>query len=213
MIDVIDQMFPNAECELVHDNPFELTIAVLLSAQCTDNTVNKVTHSLFQKYHTPEDYLAVDLEELQQDIRSIGLYRNKAKNIQKLSQSLLNQFDGEVPHTHAELESLAGVGRKTANVVMSVAFGEPALAVDTHVERVSKRLGICRWKDNVTEVERRLTSIIPKERWTKSHHQLIFFGRYHCLAKKPKCGVCPLFDDCREGQKRYRASLKAAGGE
>lgn len=213
MIDVIDQMFPNAECELVHDNPFELTIAVLLSAQCTDNTVNKVTHSLFQKYHTPEDYLAVDLEELQQDIRSIGLYRNKAKNIQKLSQSLLDQFNGEVPHTHAELESLAGVGHKTANVVMSVAFGEPALAVDTHVERVSKRLGICRWKDNVTEVERRLTSIIPKERWTKSHHQLIFFGRYHCLAKKPKCGVCPLFDDCREGQKRYRASLKAAGGE
>ncbi|MBA8771033.1 endonuclease III [Staphylococcus coagulans] len=213
MIDVIDQMFPNAECELVHDNPFELTIAVLLSAQCTDNTVNKVTHSLFQKYHTPEDYLAVDLEELQQDIRSIGLYRNKAKNIQKLSQSLLDQFNGEVPHTHAELESLAGVGRKTANVVMSVAFGEPALAVDTHVERVSKRLGICRWKDNVTEVERRLTSIIPKERWTKSHHQLIFFGRYHCLAKKPKCGVCPLFNDCREGQKRYRASLKAAGGE
>ncbi len=213
MIDVIDQMFPNAECELVHDNPFELTIAVLLSAQCTDNTVNKVTHSLFQKYHTPEDYLAVDLEELQQDIRSIGLYRNKAKNIQKLSQSLLDQFNGEVPHTHAELESLAGVGRKTVNVVMSVAFGEPALAVDTHVERVSKRLGICRWKDNVTEVERRLTSIIPKERWTKSHHQLIFFGRYHCLAKKPKCGVCPLFDDCREGQKRYRASLKAAGGE
>ncbi|WP_281200606.1 endonuclease III [Staphylococcus schleiferi] len=212
MIDVIDQMFPNAECELVHDNPFELTIAVLLSAQCTDNTVNKVTHSLFQKYHTPEDYLAVDLEELQQDIRSIGLYRNKAKNIQKLSRSLLDQFDGEVPHTLAELESLAGVGHKTANVVMSVAFGEPALAVDTHVERVSKRLGICRWKDNVTEVERRLTSIIPKERWTKSHHQLIFFGRYHCLAKKPKCGVCPLFDDCREGQKRYCASLKAAGG-
>lgn len=212
MIDVINQMFPNAECELVHDNPFELTIAVLLSAQCTDNTVNKVTHSLFQKYHTPEDYLAVDLEELQQDIRSIGLYRNKAKNIQKLSRSLLDQFDGEVPHTLAELESLAGVGHKTANVVMSVAFGEPALAVDTHVERVSKRLGICRWKDNVTEVERRLTSIIPKERWTKSHHQLIFFGRYHCLAKKPKCGVCPLFDDCREGQKRYRASLKAAGG-
>ncbi|ARJ51866.1 endonuclease III [Staphylococcus lutrae] len=208
MIDVIDQMFPDAECELVHKNPFELTIAVLLSAQCTDNTVNRVTKDLFQKYHTPEDYLAVDLEELQQDIRSIGLYRNKAKNIQKLSQSLLDQFNGTVPQTHAELESLAGVGRKTANVVMSVAFGEPALAVDTHVERVSKRLGICRWKDNVTEVERRLTSIIPKSRWTKSHHQLIFFGRYHCLAKKPKCGECPLFEDCREGQKRFRASTK-----
>ncbi|EGQ3725450.1 endonuclease III [Staphylococcus pseudintermedius] len=212
MIDVIDQMFPDAQCELVHENPFELTIAVLLSAQCTDNTVNRVTKDLFQKYHTPEDYLAADLEELQQDIRSIGLYRNKAKNIQKLSQSLLDQYDGIVPHTHEQLEGLAGVGRKTANVVMSVAFGEPALAVDTHVERVSKRLGICRWKDSVAEVERRLTSIIPRERWTKSHHQLIFFGRYHCLAKKPKCGVCPLFEDCREGQKRYRASLKKAAG-
>ncbi|UEX89161.1 endonuclease III [Staphylococcus ratti] len=212
MIDTIDEMFPDAECELKHNNPFELTIAVLLSAQCTDNTVNKVTQDLFKKYHTPEDYLNVELSELENDIRRIGLYRNKAKNIQKLSQSLINQFDGQVPRTHQELESLAGVGRKTANVVMSVAFGEPALAVDTHVERVSKRLGICRWKDNVTEVERKLTSIIPKDRWTKSHHQLIFFGRYHCLARKPKCGECPLFEDCREGQKRYRASIKAVSG-
>lgn len=212
MIDTIDEMFPDAECELKHNNPFELTIAVLLSAQCTDNTVNKVTQDLFKKYHTPEDYLNVELSELENDIRRIGLYRNKAKNIQKLSLSLINQFDGQVPRTHQELESLAGVGRKTANVVMSVAFGEPALAVDTHVERVSKRLGICRWKDNVTEVERKLTSIIPKDRWTKSHHQLIFFGRYHCLARKPKCGECPLFEDCREGQKRYRASIKAVSG-
>ncbi|MBI5975372.1 endonuclease III [Staphylococcus canis] len=212
MIDKIDAMFPNAQCELNHENPFDLTIAVLLSAQCTDNTVNKVTENLFQKYRTPEDYLSVPLSELENDIRSIGLYRNKAKNIQKLSQSLISKYDGEVPHTREGLESLAGVGRKTANVVMSVAFDEPALAVDTHVERVSKRLGICRWKDSVAEVERRLTSIIPKSRWTKSHHQLIFFGRYHCLARKPKCEVCPLFDDCREGQKRYRASLRATSG-
>ncbi|GGI31198.1 MULTISPECIES: endonuclease III [Staphylococcus] len=212
MIDTIDKMFPDAECELNHKNPFELTIAVLLSAQCTDNAVNRVTKNLFEKYHTPEDYLQVDHNELENDIRSIGLYRNKAKNIQKLSQSLIDKFDGEVPHTHAELESLAGVGRKTANVVMSVGFGEPALAVDTHVERVSKRLGICRWNDSVSEVERRLTSIIPKDRWTKSHHQLIFFGRYHCQARKPKCGECPLFDDCREGQKRYKAILRATRG-
>lgn len=208
MLDVIDDMFPDAECELRHENPFELTIAVLLSAQCTDKLVNKVTASLFEKYKTPEDYLAVELEELQDDIRSIGLYRNKSKNIRKLCASLLEKFDGKVPETHAELESLAGVGRKTANVVMSVAFGEPSLAVDTHVERVSKRLGICRYKDNVREVERKLTSIIPREQWTKSHHQLIFFGRYHCLAKKPKCSECPLLQDCREGQKRYRASLR-----
>ncbi|WP_053017247.1 endonuclease III [Staphylococcus haemolyticus] len=208
MIVVIADMFPNAECELKHDNAFELTIAVLLSAQCTDNLVNKVTRTLFQKYKTPQDYLNVDIEELQNDIRSIGLYRNKAKNIQKLCQSLLEQFNGQIPSTHKELESLAGVGRKTANVVMSVAFDEPSLAVDTHVERVSKRLGINRWKDNVTQVEDRLCSIIPKERWSRSHHQLIFFGRYHCLARKPKCDICPLLDDCREGQKRMKAQLK-----
>ena len=208
MIDVIADMFPDAECELRHDNAFELTIAVLLSAQCTDILVNKVTKSLFAKYKTPEDYLNVSDEELQNDIKSIGLYRNKAKNIKKLCQSLLNKFDGEIPQTHQELESLAGVGRKTANVVMSVAFNEPSLAVDTHVERVSKRLGINRWKDNVRQVEDRLCSVIPKERWNKSHHQLIFFGRYHCLARKPKCDICPLFNDCREGQKRYKASLK-----
>lgn len=210
MIDVIADMFPNAECELKHDNAFELTIAVLLSAQCTDNLVNKVTRTLFQKYKTPQDYLNVDIEELQNDIRSIGLYRNKAKNIQKLCQSLLEQFNGQIPSIHKELESLAGVGRKTANVVMSVAFDEPSLAVDTHVERVSKRLGINRWKDNVTQVEDRLCSIIPKERWSRSHHQLIFFGRYHCLARKPKCDICPLLDDCREGQKRMKAQLKEA---
>lgn len=210
MIDVIADMFPNAECELKHDNAFELTIAVLLSAQCTDNLVNKVTRTLFQKYKTPQDYLNVDIEELQNDIRSIGLYRNKAKNIQKLCQSLLEQFNGQIPSTHKELESLAGVGRKTANVVMSVAFDEPSLAVDTHVERVSKRLGINRWKDNVIQVEDRLCSIIPKERWSRSHHQLIFFGRYHCLARKPKCDICPLLDDCREGQKRMKGQLKEA---
>ena len=210
MIDVIADMFPNAECELKHDNAFELTIAVLLSAQCTDNLVNKVTRTLSQKYKTPQDYLNVDIEELQNDIRSIGLYRNKAKNIQKLCQSLLEQFNGQIPSTHKELESLAGVGRKTANVVMSVAFDEPSLAVDTHVERVSKRLGINRWKDNVTQVEDRLCSIIPKERWSRSHHQLIFFGRYHCLARKPKCDICPLLDDCREGQKRMKGQLKEA---
>ena len=191
-------MFPNAECELKHDNAFELTIAVLLSTQCTDNLVNKVTRTLFQKYKTPQDYLNVDIEELQNDIRSIGLYRNKAKNIQKLCQSLLEQFNGQIPSTHKELESLESVVKQ--NVVMSVAFDEPSLAVDTHVERVSKRLGINRWKDNVTQVEDRLCSIIPKERWSRSHHQLIFFGRYHCLARKPKCDICPLLDDCREGQ-------------
>lgn len=208
MIDVISNMFPDAECELVHENPFELTIAVLLSAQTTDVSVNKLTKYLFKKYKTPEDYINVDISELENDLRTIGLYRNKAKNIQKLCQSLLEKFNGIIPETHAELESLAGVGRKTANVVMSVAFNEPSLAVDTHVERVSKRLGICRWKDNVRQVEDKLCKVVPRERWNKTHHQLIFFGRYHCLARSPKCDICPLFDVCREGQKRYKASLK-----
>ncbi|WP_338749608.1 endonuclease III [Bacillus sp. FJAT-52991] len=203
-LDQIAQMFPDAHCELRHDNPFELVIAVALSAQCTDALVNKVTKDLFQKYKTPEDYLAVPLEELQQDIRSIGLYRNKAKNIQKLSQMLIEEMNGEVPRKQSELVKLAGVGRKTANVVASVAFGVPAIAVDTHVERVSKRLGICRWKDSVTEVEETLMKKIPQEEWSVTHHRLIFFGRYHCKAQSPKCEECPLLDLCREGKKRMK---------
>lgn len=204
MLNIIDEMFPDAECELNHRNPFDLTIAVLLSAQCTDALVNRVTASLFEKYHTPEDYVSVSLEELMDDIRSIGLYRNKAKNIQALCHILIEQYNGEVPTTHEELVKLPGVGQKTANVVVSVAFGIPALAVDTHVERVSKRLGMCRWKDNVKQVEDTLCKIVPKERWTKTHHQLIFFGRYHCTARNPKCDVCPLLKDCREGKKRKK---------
>lgn len=203
-LDTFGTMFPDAHCELVHDNPFELVIAVALSAQCTDALVNKVTKSLFQKYKTPEDYLAVSLEELQSDIKSIGLYRNKAKNIRSLCETLLQQYNGEVPTEHEKLIKLAGVGRKTANVVMSVAFGVPAIAVDTHVERVSKRLGICRWKDSVLEVEKTLMRKIPQDEWSLTHHRLIFFGRYHCKAQSPKCDVCPLLHLCREGQKRMK---------
>jgi len=206
-LDIIGDMFPEAECELVHANPFELVIAVALSAQCTDVLVNKVTKTLFQKYKTPEDYLSVPLEELQQDIRSIGLYRNKAKNIQKLSKMLIEEYGGEVPKDRDELVKLPGVGRKTANVVVSVAFGVPAIAVDTHVERVSKRLGICRWKDSVLEVEQTLMKKVPKEDWSVTHHRLIFFGRYHCKAQRPKCESCPLLDMCREGQKRLKKGL------
>lgn len=203
-LDIIHDMFPEAEAELNYSNEFELTIAVLLSAQATDISVNKVTDHLFQKYKTPEDYLNVPLEELENDIRTIGLYRTKAKNIQKLCRDLIDKFDGKVPTNYDELITLAGVGRKTANVVLSVAFDTPRIAVDTHVERVSKRLGIARWKDNVTEVEETLMRKIPMDRWSKAHHQLIFFGRYHCLARNPKCFDCPLLYMCREGQKRKR---------
>jgi endonuclease III len=206
ILDTVAEMFPNAHCELNHSNPFELTIAVLLSAQCTDNLVNKVTASLFEKYKTPEDYLAVPLEELENDIRSIGLFRNKAKNIQKLCQIVRDEYHGEIPQEHAELVKLPGVGRKTANVVVSNAFGVPAIAVDTHVERVSKRLGLARLKDTPLEVENSLMKKVPKEEWTQTHHNLIFFGRYHCKAQNPQCEICPLSDLCREGKKRIKRS-------
>lgn len=208
VLDEMDRMFPEAECELRHSNPFELLIAVLLSAQTTDVLVNKVTNELFKKYKSPEDYLAVPVEELQDDIRTIGLFRNKAKNIQGLCQMLLEEYDGVIPEDRDELTKFPGVGRKTANVVASVAFGIPAIAVDTHVERVSKRLGICRWKDSVLQVEKTLKRRIPQEHWSQAHHQLIFFGRYHCKAQSPNCESCPLLDLCREGKKRMRRKGK-----
>ncbi|EJS65588.1 MULTISPECIES: endonuclease III [Bacillus] len=203
-LDTMADMYPEAHCELIHDNPFELVIAVALSAQCTDALVNKVTKNLFQKYKTPEDYLSVSLEELQQDIRSIGLFRNKAKNIQKLCQMLLDDYNGKVPEDRDELTKLPGVGRKTANVVVSVAYGIPAIAVDTHVERVSKRLAICRWKDSVLEVEKTLMKKIPMDEWSVTHHRMIFFGRYHCKAQRPQCEECRLLEVCREGKKRMK---------
>ncbi|KYD22293.1 endonuclease III [Caldibacillus debilis] len=205
-LDEIGKMFPDAHCELNHSNPFELLIAVVLSAQTTDASVNKVTASLFQKYKRPEDYAAAPLEELERDIRTIGLYRNKAKNIKKLCEILLREYGGAVPANRDELMKLPGVGRKTANVVVSVAFGIPAIAVDTHVERVSKRLGICRWKDTPLQVEETLMKKVPKEEWSITHHRLIFFGRYHCKAQSPKCTVCPLFHLCREGKKRLKTT-------
>ena len=208
-LDTFEEMFPEAECELTHSNPFELLVAVVLSAQATDALVNKVTPQLFEKYKKPEDYIAVPLEELQDDIKRIGLYRNKAKNIKKLSQTLVEKFNGEVPPTKKELESLAGVGRKTANVVASVAFDEPAIAVDTHVERVSKRLALCRWKDSVLEVEKTLMRKIPVEEWSVTHHRMIFFRRYHCKAQRPNCEECPLLFLCREGQKRMKKKEKS----
>ncbi|MEH7303491.1 endonuclease III [Neobacillus drentensis] len=212
-LDQMGVMFPEAHCELNHSNPFELVIAVALSAQCTDVLVNKVTKTLFEKYKTPEDYLAVPLEELQNDIRSIGLYRNKAKNIQNLCRIVLEEYNGEIPTDRDELTKLPGVGRKTANVVVSVAYNVPAIAVDTHVERVSKRLGICRWKDSVLEVEKTLMRKVPKDEWSVTHHRMIFFGRYHCKAQNPQCPSCPLLELCREGKKRMKGQVTLNGAQ
>ena len=201
MIDVMEELFPDAHCELNFTNEFELVLAVLLSAQTTDKSVNKLTAQLFQKYKTPEDYLEVTLEELEQDLRTIGLYRSKAKNIQALCRLLIEEYQGVVPHIFEELVKLPGVGRKTANVVLSVGFNVPRIAVDTHVERVSKRLGFAKADDTVLEVEHKLMKLIKEDRWSKSHHLMIFFGRYHCTAKNPKCETCPLFTNCKEGTK------------
>lgn len=210
-LDQFAEMFPDAHCELEHANSFELMIAVLLSAQTTDVNVNRETADLFQKYKNPADYLAVPLEELEQDIRRIGLFRTKAKNIQKLCRLLLDEYDGIVPSSREDLMRFPGVGRKTANVVTSVAFDIPAIAVDTHVERVAKRLAFCRWKDSVLQVEEALMKKIPEEEWSVSHHRLIFFGRYHCKAVNPNCSECPLLAVCREGKKRMKKAEKQAG--
>ncbi len=193
----LQRMYPNAECELNHTNGFELLLAVMLSAQTTDKSVNKITESLFQKYKTPQDYLDVDISELEQDIRRIGLYKNKAKNIQKISQMILDDFNGNVPSSQVELERLPGVGRKTANVVLSVWFHVPRIAVDTHVDRVSKRLKLAYQNDSVVKVEEKLMRKIPKDKWSDTHHKMIFFGRYHCTSRNPKCQECNLTELCR----------------
>ncbi|MGX6970942.1 endonuclease III [Vagococcus bubulae] len=200
-IDLMKELYPNAKGELNHDTPFQYLIAVILSAQATDVSVNKATPFLFEAYPTASDLAKAPLEDVMMRIKTIGLYKTKAKNIIKTSQMLVDKFDGEVPRTKKELMSLPGVGRKTANVVAGDMFNVPSIAVDTHVERVSKRLRICKQSATVDEVEETLMKKIPEERWVDTHHTMILFGRYHCTARKPKCEGCLLLDLCAEGQK------------
>lgn len=202
ILNTFDEMFPDARCVLNHSNNLELLVAVMLSAQTTDESVNKLTSHLFQKYKTVDDYANASLSELESDLHSIGLYRNKAKNIKAMAVALQTRFNGVVPASHDALRSLPGVGRKTANVVMAEGFGYPAIAVDTHVERISKRLGFAKPEDTVLTVEKKLMKTIPKNRWIKTHHQMIFFGRYHCKAMSPHCKECPLVDICKEKNKK-----------
>lgn len=196
ILSTLNEMFPNAHVELKHNNHFELLVAVVLSAQTTDVNVNKVTPDLFKKYPTPFDMMHADILDIESLIQSIGLFHNKAKHLKMLSTELVGKHQGRVPSTRQELEALPGVGRKTANVVLSNAFGIPALAVDTHVARVSKRLGLALNSDNVVDIEQKLMTHFPEHTWTTLHHQLIFFGRYHCHAKNPKCGQCPFYEMC-----------------
>ncbi|GAA5343855.1 DNA-(apurinic or apyrimidinic site) lyase /endonuclease III [Planifilum fimeticola] len=196
IMDTLAAMYPDAHCELHFRNPFELLIATILSAQSTDRQVNKVTERLFAKYPAPEDFLSLSEEELAEEIRGLGLYRNKSKNILQTCRILVEQYQGEVPAEREALEKLPGVGRKTANVVLSNAFGVPALAVDTHVQRVSNRLGLAD-SDNPLETEKQLTRRIPREEWSIAHHRLIWHGRRICSARNPKCGICDLAPYCR----------------
>lgn len=197
ILDTLYKMYPDATCELNFSNNEELAIAVILSAQTTDISVNKVTPILFDRFKTIADLANASEEEISECIHSIGLFRNKAKNIKLFAQQLLERHNGKLPSTEEELRNLAGIGRKTANVVLGVGFNIPALAVDTHVDRVSHRLGLVTQKANILQTELQLKRKIPKEEWIVAHHSLLFFGRYHCLSRNPKCHICPLKEVCR----------------
>ena len=198
IIENLNRLYPDAHCELNHKDSFELLIAVVLSAQTTDVSVNRVTPALFEKYPAALSLSEASEEDVMRLIHSIGLYKNKSRNIINLAKELVKRFDGEVPSKREELESLPGVGRKTANVVLSNCFDYPAFAVDTHVSRVSKRLMIARKDDDVLTIEKKLMKFFPRNSWSRLHHQFIFFGRYKCKAKNPECTDCPFRDSCRK---------------
>lgn len=198
ILNEIEKIFPDAECELYHENNFQLVVAVILSAQTTDASVNRITPALFKRYPSSKELAKADIEDVESYIRTIGLYHAKAKNIISMAKDLEERFQGVVPSSYKELQSLAGVGRKTANVVRSVAFDIPSFAVDTHVERVSKRLGLAKFSDSVEKVEEKLKRKIDRERWNQGHHDMIFFGRYFCMARNPKCEECPFISFCKK---------------
>ncbi|WP_207893919.1 endonuclease III [Tumebacillus sp. BK434] len=207
ILDTLYEMYPEAHCELDFRNPFELLIATILSAQATDKKVNQITAGLFQKYPGPEAFLQLTQTELEQEIKEIGLYKNKAKNILATCHLLLSKHGGQVPAKMEDLVELPGVGRKTANVVLSNAFGIPAMAVDTHVQRVSNRIGLAKSDDPVV-IETQLTKRIPKAKWTDAHHWLIWHGRRVCEARKPKCEACALTPFCREFKARKKTRVE-----
>jgi endonuclease-3 len=207
--DRLAHAMPNPRSELEHATPYELLVAVVLSAQATDRSVNLATAKLFPVANTPEKIAALGVEGLEAYIRTIGLYRGKAKNVIALSRLLLERHGGEVPRTREALEALPGVGRKTANVVLNVAFGELTLAVDTHVFRVSNRTGLAPGKDPL-EVETKLMKVVPPKHLRHAHHYLILHGRYTCVAQKPLCWKCPVFAQCGFREKKKFAALDPA---
>ncbi|MEJ2430748.1 MAG: endonuclease III [Deltaproteobacteria bacterium] len=198
ILDILDQTYPEAKCTLDFRNPLELLVATVLSAQCTDERVNQVTKSLFNKYRSAADFASAPLEELEDDIRSTGFFRNKAKSLKNCGAALVEQHQGAVPASLEQLVNLPGIGRKTANVILGAAFKIPGIVVDTHVGRISQRMGLTGEQDPV-KIEFDLMEILPKDKWTVFSHQLIQHGRKICTARKPKCSECPLLEHCDYG--------------
>lgn len=197
----LNELFPNPRCELNYNKDYELLIAVVLSAQTTDKRVNKVTEILFKKYPTLKDLKAANVKDIEKIIKEIGTFRKKSVFIKEIATYIDENCGGKVPNNRQLLESLNGVGRKTANVVLSNLFDEPCIAVDTHVSRVSKRLGLAYKNDSVEKIEKKLMKKLDKSIWSKTHHQLVLFGRYFCKAIKPECGNCKLYNICKEKSK------------
>jgi endonuclease-3 len=195
VLDILQKEYPDARVTLDSKDPLQLLIATILAAQCTDERVNQVTKELFKKYRKASDYARADLKTLEGEIRSTGFFRNKAKSIIACGQALEEKFNGQVPRTLEELTSLPGVGRKTANIILGNAFGQQAIAVDTHVKRVTHRLGWAK-SDDPDKIEFELMEVMPQNRWTLGCHQLVFHGRNICVAKKPKCSLCPVNKLC-----------------
>lgn len=195
--DYLDELFPSPVCELNYNKDYELLLAIVMSAQTTDKRVNMVTEVLFKKYDTLEKLSEANIEDIENIIKPIGTYKKKSIFIKEISKRLIEDNYHIVPNNRKYLESLPGVGRKTINVFLSVIYNEPAIAVDTHVERVSKRLGLAGTKDTVLEVEKKLMKKVPKDKWSKTHHQMVHFGRYKCKSIKPICSDCQLKDICK----------------
>ncbi len=201
ILDYLDKLYPNPVCELKFTKDYELLLAIVMSAQTTDKRVNMVNEVLFKKYDTLDKLASAPLEDIEKIIKPIGTYKKKSIFIKEIASKLLEDNITKIPSDRDYLQSLPGVGRKTTNVFLSVIYNKPAIAVDTHVERVSKRLGLAKESDTVLEVEKKLMKKIPKSKWSKVHHQLVFFGRYNCKSIKPDCCNCKIKDICKYYQK------------
>ena len=207
VLDYLDELFPNPQCELNYNKDYEFLIAIVLSAQTTDKRVNKVTEVLFNKYSSLDSLSCADILDIEDIIREIGTFRRKSIYVVEIAKRLVNDGYDYIPNDRKYIESLPGVGHKTANVFLSNIYGEEAIAVDTHVSRVSKRLGLVRKNDNVVKIEKKLERKIPRSKWGRVHHQLVLFGRYYCKAIRPKCDSCKLKSKCNY-KYRYITKVK-----